>query len=127
MVSSSASGRVPVAELASNATVFSEYDPSISVSVVGEGESALVLSTFRAAESTVHSPPKLEIRGSSSVAGFIRASMCYHCDICTFAFVDIYSDIRITIYRTYQICSEIGIMAFRWLLSGFSWSSFNCG
>lgn len=73
VVSSSTSGRVPIAELAYNATVFSEGDPTVSVSVVGEGESALMLSTCRAVQSTTLFPSKLEIRQASTFTGSILA------------------------------------------------------
>lgn len=70
VVSSSRSERVPVAELAYNATVFSEDDPTVSVSVVGEGESALMLSTCKAVESTNLSP---EIQQASTSSGSVLA------------------------------------------------------
>ncbi|KAG0561656.1 hypothetical protein KC19_9G081900 [Ceratodon purpureus] len=69
VVSSSTSGRVPVVELASTARVLSEYDPSISISLVGEGESALVLSTSRAVESSVISLSKAEFRQAPIFTG----------------------------------------------------------
>lgn len=60
VVSSFTSGQVPVAELAFSAPVFTGSDPTVSVSVVDEGESALVISSV-AVESTNILPPKLEI------------------------------------------------------------------
>lgn len=60
VVSSSASGHVPVAELAYNGPMLPDHDPSVSISMAEEGESALIFSTRRVAEYTILPSPKVE-------------------------------------------------------------------